>query len=63
MASSRAGEQKIVNLINNFRIAFFLKNTANYVKIFFALHTPKKRANNKGCSEWVSDNELIRLRP
>jgi type I restriction enzyme M protein len=24
---------------------------------------PKKRRNNKGCSEWVSDNEPIRLRP
>ena len=23
----------------------------------------KERANNKGCSEWVSDNEPIRLRP
>ena len=22
-----------------------------------------KKANNKGCSEWVSDNEPIRLRP
>jgi hypothetical protein len=49
--------------VNHLGVVFELESLVGSTNKVSHFELESKNANNKGCCEWVSDNEPIRLRP